>query len=288
MRFEREFWQAVVHYGSDGSVAPQSLISLLQRFTALNSEEPVLSDVTWEVPALMGQQGFQLLVSENSEVSSVLPDLLLGRSASGWQISLSARQLMVRQHVRVDQGKRATAREDLVDQETFDRIVSKAVARVPTELRARRFEIAANYAAFTGKNFPPSVVHALLTGDESEICARPPQDGKRFSGGAGYLEFRTIGRSRIVLNDGFRAGNWFSEDGTLLNNAAVAAAVSIKTAAPEPETPGVAATALESMPVLVAEDIDAFFSELGIRALIERLRSLVPSWLEVDDAQHAS
>lgn len=279
--FEREYWQAHISFSGGGasSLGPREIARFLDAL-----EGVALPDMQWQMPAFT-QGGPSLLeLNIGGVIQNMMPDFVSGTSPTGWQIRLSAQQLLVRHQELVLDGARGLARTDFPDQQFFLAIANSIYSLLPAGLVARRASMSVNYAMFTGEIYAPSVVNEIMR--RGTRCAAPPPDGVSFNLASSELEFQTISGRRYAVSDVTRLGNWFDPTGRLLANSAVVRTAEIKTASPEPPYPVATPLSVDALPELTPADVQAVIGRdgpAGLAMLLERLRASLPEGLEIHE-----
>jgi hypothetical protein len=283
MRFEREFWHAGVQFDPNSEVAPLELSVLLQRFVEAGN---TVGEMQWHLPIMSGSVEVKLQIDVGGQsVTSVQPDLIVGSSKDGWQVNLSAARLSIRQQVTVANGTRGVASGQLVSDVAFGNFAKGLIDALPISLRARRKELAASYAVFTGREYPPAVIGKLLRGQEDRGLERPPRNGIAYPMVNAELEFQEIGGRRFVWNDTIRTGNWFDESGLLVADAGVVLSTNLRTAAFEPDYPQQRADSFDGLPTLEKDELAAFFggeTSGGIATVHRRIAARLPEGMDID------
>lgn len=275
--FEREFWQAVVTFGSGVRLDPGDLVSFLSRSAELLPG----AEMNWQMPALTGA-GMQFEIGPGG-VTSMPPDFMVGSSPRGWVVQFSSRQLLVRHQQLVVDGRRTVDLASFPDRAMFADAVARVIDAAPVALveSARRTQVIANYAMFVDDYYPGSVVAELL-GNGTRVKA-PPAEGVKYVNVHQEIEFEDVLGRQCVWNDTTRVGNWFAPDGVFRSNSAVVRNVDLKTAIAEPAYPLAEPVPLDVMPPLSRADVKAFFLDergVGIARLVARVASTLPKGVE--------
>src|ERR1019366_8581430 len=253
VRFEREFWQAAVHFGGGGSVDPSGAARFLTEIGTLP-----LGEVQWSLPSMMpGAAPFQFELGPAGR-TQIPPDFVIGTSATGWILRLSAGMLVVRHQELVTDGMRQLQRDQFPTEHDFSNVVARVLEALPANLSPRRTSLAVNYAMLSGDIYPASLLSELA--GRGTRHAAPPPDGLAFTAALTQVEFETVLGQRYVWNDLARVGNWFGPNRKLLNNAAVVWGVDLKTASTEPNGPVEGAPTIEALPPLTRDQVVAFFA----------------------------